>query len=229
MRQVSTEGIILKRINFSEADRILTVITPDYGQVSLLAKGVRKSKSKLAGGLEIFSVSEINYIDGKSDLKTIVSTRLKMYFKNIVSNVERTMVAYDFMKLVESFSKHTETKEYYNLLKNGLSSLNEDSLEFKITEVWFYMNILTINGSGINLEKPQNKPAFSEEDNYDFSYDDMCFYTSKTGQFTPNHIKFIKLVNKADKPKKLMLIEKSGELAELLQKITKQSATMHKA
>jgi DNA repair protein RecO (recombination protein O) len=69
MRQISTEGIILKRINFSEADRILTVLTSNNGQVSMLAKGVRKSKSKLAGGLEIFSVSEINYIDGKSDLK----------------------------------------------------------------------------------------------------------------------------------------------------------------
>jgi recombinational DNA repair protein (RecF pathway) len=139
------------------------------------------------------------------------------------------MVAYDFMKIIESFSKHTETKEYYNLLKDGLSSLNDESLDFKITEVWFYMKILNINGSGVNLEKPQDKKAFSEADNYDFSYEDMCFYSSKTGQFTPNHIKFTKLVNKADNPKKLTVIEKSSELAELLQKITKQSATMHKA
>lgn len=229
MKQISTEGIILKRINFSEADRILTVLTPEHGQVSMLAKGVRKSKSKLAGGLEIFSVSDINYIDGKSELKTIVSTRLKTHFKNIVSDVDRTMVAYDFMKLIESFSKHTETREYYLLLSSGLENLNDLSLNSMLTDLWFYTSILDINGSGVNLEKPLNEKSFSEQDNYDFSYDDMSFFSTKTGHFTPNHIKFLKLVNKADNPRKLKLIEGAAELAELLQKVIKQAAIMHKA
>ena len=229
MKQLSTEGIILKRINFSEADRILTVLTIDNGQVSMLAKGVRKSKSKLAGGLEIFSVSDINYIDGKSDLKTIVSSRLKVHFKNIVSNIERTMAAYDFMKIIESFSKHTETTEYYKLLKNGLTALNDDSVAVELTEAWFYINILNINGSGINTEKPLDKKNFSEEDRYDFSYDDMCFYSSETGQFSPNHIKFIKLINKSDEPCKLNHIKDASKLSSLLQRTIKQAATMHKA
>jgi DNA repair protein RecO (recombination protein O) len=229
MKQISTEGIILKRINFSEADRILTVLTSDMGQVSMLAKGVRKSKSKLAGGLEIFSFSDINYIDGKSELKTVVSSRLKVHFKNIVSNVDRTMAAYDFMKIIESFSKHTETNEYYQLLKNGLNGLNDESISLELTEVWFYINILNINGSGINTEKPLDKKSFTQEDMYEFSYDDMCFYTSKMGQFSPNHIKFLRLVNKSKEPIQLMNISESSELSLSLSKISKQSAIMHKA
>lgn len=229
MKQISTQGIILKRINFSEADRILTVLTPEYGQVSMLAKGVRKSKSKLAGGLEIFSVSDINYIDGKSELKTIVSTRLKIHFKNIVSDVDRTMMSYDFMKLIESFSKHTETKEYYYLLRKGLENLNDLSLDPLLTDLWFYVNILNINGSGVNIEKPINKKTFSQDETYDFSYDDMSFFSTETGQFKPNHIKFLKLVTKSDTPRKLKIIEGSSGLAKLLQKIIKQAAIMHKA
>jgi DNA repair protein RecO (recombination protein O) len=228
MKQISTEGIILKRINFSEADRILTVLTSDYGQVSMLAKGVRKSKSKLAGGLEIFSVSDINYIDGKSELKTIVSTRLKNHYKNIVSSVERTMAAYDFMKLIESFSKHTDTSEYYRLLINGLESLNNIALNIEISELWFYINILNINGSGINLEKPMDKKNFSEEDNYGFSIEDMSFFISEAGEYTPNHIKFIKLVSKAENPEKLTLVKGSEQLSKDSVKIAKLSATMHK-
>ena len=69
MNNSTTQAIILKRINFGEADRILTAITPEYGKISILAKGVRRSKSKLAGGLELFSVTDIGFINGKSNLK----------------------------------------------------------------------------------------------------------------------------------------------------------------
>ena len=87
MKQIATQAIMLKRMNYGEADRIVTVLTADNGRLSMLAKGVRKSKSKLAGGLELFCVTDINYIYGKSDLKTIISTRLKEHYRNIVSNV----------------------------------------------------------------------------------------------------------------------------------------------
>jgi DNA repair protein RecO (recombination protein O) len=195
----------------------------------MLAKGVRKSKSKLAGGLEIFSVSDINYIAGRSDLKTVVSTRLKDHFKNIVSDVSRTMVAYDFMKLIESYSKHTETEEYYLLLKKGLTNLNDLSLESAITELWFYTHILIINGSNINLEKPLDKDNFKEEDSYNFSYDDMSFYSRENGEFCPNHIKFLRLTTRADDPAKIKLIRNSENLAAELLIQTKQTASMHKA
>ena len=75
MKTISTQAIVLKRSNYREADRILRVITPDRGKISLIAKAVRKPKSKLAGGIELFSVNEISYIEGKSDLSTLVSSR----------------------------------------------------------------------------------------------------------------------------------------------------------
>ena len=57
MKQLVTEVIILARTDYGEADRILTVLSPEYGKLRLLAKGVRRVKSKLAGGIELFSVS----------------------------------------------------------------------------------------------------------------------------------------------------------------------------
>lgn len=229
MRQISTQAIILKRINFSEADRILTVLTANSGQISMLAKGVRKSKSKLAGGLELFSITDINYIDGKSDLKTIISTRLKTHYKNIVSNVDRTMVGYDFMKLIDSFTQHSDEPEYFNLLAAGLESLDDTKLPFELTEVWFYTKLLQQSGSAINLEKPLDKPKFADDELYEFSYDDMSFFTNKTGQFGPNYIKFLRLVLRSQNPKQLVTVKGYQELSENLKAIIKQSASMHKA
>jgi DNA repair protein RecO (recombination protein O) len=51
MRQFRTQAIILNRTDYGEADRIISFLTPDHGKVKAIAKAVRKSKSKLAGGI----------------------------------------------------------------------------------------------------------------------------------------------------------------------------------
>jgi DNA repair protein RecO (recombination protein O) len=58
MKTIVTKGIVLTRTDYGEADRILHFLTPDQGKIAGIAKGVRKSKSKLAGGIELFSVSK---------------------------------------------------------------------------------------------------------------------------------------------------------------------------
>ena len=54
---IKTLGLVLRRTNYGEADRILNIITPT-GKISAMAKGVRRARSKLAGGVEMFSLSE---------------------------------------------------------------------------------------------------------------------------------------------------------------------------
>jgi DNA repair protein RecO (recombination protein O) len=229
MKQLETEAIILKRLNFGEADRILTVLTPQNGKISLIAKGVRRAKSKLAGGLELFSISEISYIDGKSDIKTIVSTRLKSHFKLIVSDVSRTMIGYDFMKIIDSLTEHTEEAKYYELLSVALNALNDSKTPTSTVEVWFYFIALQINGNSINIEKPLGKFKFEQEQSYEFSYDDMSFYPQDNGTFTSKHIKYLRLVSRASEPSKLSLIQGNGSISIDIRDIIKQSAIMHKA
>lgn len=229
MNQITAEAIILKRLNFGEADRILTVLTLDRGKVSILAKGVRRSKSKLAGGLELFSVTDIVYIEGKSDLKTVVSTRLKKHFRNIVKNVDRTMAGYDFMKVIDEFTQHSSESQYYDLLRTGLTYLDDISIDLSVSQVWFYTHLLQIHGSNINVEKPLNAKTFSEDESYNFSYDDMSFLSSPAGQFSPNHIKLLRICALASNPKKLTTIHNHEVLSGDLAKILQQTAMMNKA
>ena len=58
MKQSRTHGIVLTRVDYGEADRIITMLTPE-GKITLMVRGVRRIKSKLAGGVELFSVSEM--------------------------------------------------------------------------------------------------------------------------------------------------------------------------
>src|SRR6056297_2105979 len=125
MKQHTTKLILLKRIDFGEADKIITGITPDKGKLSLLAKGVRRSKSKLAGGLELFSVTSVTYIDGKSNLKTVVGSKLDTYFRSIQTDMTSTMVAYSFLNAIHAHTEDEVDSDFYSLLETALSSLNE--------------------------------------------------------------------------------------------------------
>jgi len=229
VNQKTTKAIVLKRINYGEADRILTVLTQDDGLVTLFAKGARRAKSKLSGGLELFSVTDITYIDGRNDMKTITSTRLSSHFKSIVKDVNRTMAAYDFMGLAYAFSGHSDRSDYYPLLSEGLKGLDDHSLSMSIVESWFYTNILEIFGSSLNTEAPLTGGVFSESSLYNFSFDDMSFFEHPAGVFNPKHIKLLRLVTRSSTPKKLQTIVGASQLSDDLAQTLKTAASMHKA
>ena len=68
-------AFILKQQKFRETSLIIDVLTRDFGRVSLVAKGVRKTKSKTAGALQPFIPLTISYF-GKTELKTLTDVEI---------------------------------------------------------------------------------------------------------------------------------------------------------
>jgi len=74
-RRYSSDAIILSRKNYGEADRFLTVYSKNFGKLRLLAKGVRRPKSKKRGHIEVFSQLKFSASKGKGiDLITEAET-----------------------------------------------------------------------------------------------------------------------------------------------------------
>lgn len=65
-RIYKAEGIIVKRKNLGEADKIITIMTRDYGKLRVIAKGVRKINSRRSGHLEVFSQANFTLYKGKT-------------------------------------------------------------------------------------------------------------------------------------------------------------------
>ena len=63
---IQTSGIIIKEYSYDEADKIFVIFTADRGKITCLAKGVRKSKSKMRGFLQLFTYSKLHLHKGKS-------------------------------------------------------------------------------------------------------------------------------------------------------------------
>src|SRR5215218_10379740 len=70
-QSIVTEAVVLRSIRYGEADRILHVYTHDHGRLSVIAKGVRKTKSRFGGRLEPLARVELVLHRGRGDLHTV--------------------------------------------------------------------------------------------------------------------------------------------------------------
>ena len=207
MKQLVTTAIILSRTDYGEADRILTLLTPEYGKLRLLAKGVRRIKSKLAGGIELFSVSHITFVKGRGEMGTLISTRLEKHYASIAKDLQRTMTGYE---LIKQLHKHTEDhpeSEYFTLLHQAFEALNDAQIPLPLIQFWFDVQILRLSGHSPNLQEDARGDRLVEGQCYQFDYSATGFIPSEEGVFSSNHIKFLRLTLAGNIPKALCQVQ----------------------
>jgi len=133
-----TKGLIIAKREFREADRFFTFFTKDYGKIEGLAKGERKIKSKLRGGLELFYLSEISFIQGRY-WKTLVDASLIENFSEIRENLTKLKAASLVGRQVSTLVKgQEEDKDVWKLLNNTFHRLNDSSRIFLIHQYFFW-------------------------------------------------------------------------------------------
>jgi len=191
MNQIVTRGIVLRRINYGEADRIVVYLTPDQGKISLMVKGVRKPKSKLAGSIELFGESQITLILGRGDIGNLVSARLIQNYSFISKDLSRTNCGYKIIQLVNKHLEVSAGSEFYELVKQSYDNLNDLKIDLRITQIWFGLNFLDIMGhQPILVVKELNAGTNS----YSFNLDSMEFIEDPDGVYSKNDIKYLRLV-----------------------------------
>lgn len=215
MKQFTTQGIVLARTDYGEADRILTFLTADHGKVKAIAKGVRKSKSKLAGGIELFSISDLTMIVGRGEINTLISSRLAKHYGNLVKELDRAATGYEVVRMVHRSTEDAVEKAYFNLLVDAFEALNDMKLKPDITSLWFEMQLLKLTGHAPNLKTDAAGVKLKESASYNFYHDQMRFgpKESKDGRFTARHIKFLRLGFSGHGPHVLSKVEGVNDLA----------------
>ncbi len=141
----TSEGFILKRRNFGEADRILDIYTKNKGKISLIAKGVRKVESKKRGHLEIFNKINFQAVNGKGiGIMTEVETIDD--YKKVKGSVKKISLAYYLMEVVDKITHEGgENFELYRLLDTSMESLKKE-VKLKKLRLEFVSNLLKILG-----------------------------------------------------------------------------------
>lgn len=223
MKQLLTKGIILSRTDFGEADRIITVLTPEAGKLRLLAKGVRKIKSKLAGGIELFSVSDLTYLQGKGEVGTLVSSRLDKHYGRIVSHIERVQLGYELIKELHKATEDHPEAEYFHLLDQTFVALDDSTIPLELVRLWFDAQLLRLAGHEPNLRSDKQDATLDASRRYTFDFESMCFAAQPEGRFSADHIKLLRLLFSNHTPGKLTQVQ---GIAGLLADITPLIRTM---
>jgi DNA repair protein RecO (recombination protein O) len=125
MRSHKTEGVIIKRKNLGEADRIITVFTKTEGKITLIAKGVRKISSRRASHIELLNQSILTYHASK--LPVLTEVEALNHFSSLKSDLGKAGLAFYICELVEGLcAEHQENRAVFNLLIHTLGRMEEE-------------------------------------------------------------------------------------------------------
>ena len=128
LRSYKTEGIVLKRTNIGEADKIITLFTKHSGKLRLVAKGVRKTKSRKAGSLEPFNQVQLQIAKGRN-LDLITETQIIDSPQSWRKNLLKVAVAYYLCELVDKLTADGQVhKNVFDLLGKTLVQIKSANL-----------------------------------------------------------------------------------------------------
>lgn len=199
MRDLRTKAIVLKRTDYGEADRILQLLTPE-GKFSVMAKGVRRSKSKLAGGVELFSVSEVVIHEGKGELGILTSAKLLEHYDAFVRDLELLDLGGRLMREASRRSEQVESPEFFNVLRQSLQSAQKHALEGSETRwkellwAWASMNMLAASGEEINLKFDVSGNRLSADEKYVWDVESAALAPHVSGRVSADHIKMMRVM-----------------------------------
>jgi recombinational DNA repair protein (RecF pathway) len=166
----------------------------------------------MAGGIELFSVSDIGFIRGRGELSTLISTRLIKHYEIIVKDLDRTMTGYEFIKQIDRLTEDEVDEEYFLLLEEAFRALNDTKIDLSLVQSWFAMQMLRMGGRSPNLSSDASGDKLVVERNYDFDFGSMAFIQIDNGKFNAKHIKFLRLGFEGKAPDKLQNIDGINEL-----------------
>jgi len=203
VNQTVTTGIVLRRTNYGEADRIVTFLTKNNGKIRVMARGVRKQKSKMAGGIELFCVCDITFIRGKGEIGTLISGRLKTNYGSIIKELGRVQLGYDLISLINRNTEDETEAEYFELLNQTLAALDDLKIKTILIKCWFQAQLLRMAGHTPNLITDTENNKLEVKKKYNFDFDDMTFTIHPEGHFTSTDIKTLRLLFDGHAPLKL--------------------------
>jgi DNA repair protein RecO (recombination protein O) len=144
-RLYRTEAIILKRSDFGEADRLLTLYTPSLGKIRAIAKGVRKPTSRKSGHVELFTHSQFLIAKGRS-LDIVTQAETVHAFRPLREDLLRTTYAYYAAELLDLFVEEgIENRPLFDLLLAMLGWLG-DASDLDLATRFFELRLLSLLG-----------------------------------------------------------------------------------
>ncbi len=144
--QITTDGLILKRQDYKENDKLLTVLTRELGVVFALARGARRISSPMAASTNQFAFA--NFVFFCNNDKYIINTAdsINLFF-GLNNNITKLSLASYFCELTSVFApENMPAEQYLKLILNAFFMLENDKRPLKQIKSVFELRLLSISG-----------------------------------------------------------------------------------
>ncbi len=148
MRLYKTDAIILKKMNYLESDRIVSMLSVDRGKIRVIAKGARKIKNRFSGSLETGNAVRATIYQKKegSGLALLSACDIKESWLELRKDFEFTETFFYMLAVAEELTPEGEfCADVYNLLFNVLKNYKKDKKIFNII-TFFDINVSRLMG-----------------------------------------------------------------------------------
>ena len=153
MASEKTTAIVIRLVEFSETSLIVTLLTPEFGKVSAMAKGARRPKSSCEGALDLLSLCRVVMIRKSGDtLDLLTEAKLEKRFRAAEYDLHRLYAGYYVAELIRELTDENDSSpELFQLTCDALADLDGD-MEVDLCLLRFELQMLRILGHMPSLD-----------------------------------------------------------------------------
>ncbi|MFH1673314.1 MAG: DNA repair protein RecO [Pseudomonadota bacterium] len=155
MPDFSSQAIILRTVDYSDSDKIVTFFTSGYGKFTAIAKGAKKSIKRFGGTLELFSFVDVVWSRGqRKGLPILKEVAIIKPFDRIRTDIFKTAYASYWSELIYKWMEAGQQHYLsFELLSHLLSCLDKDEVNDDVLSIFFQAKFLAFCGFSPNLER----------------------------------------------------------------------------
>jgi DNA repair protein RecO (recombination protein O) len=161
MRKYKVYGLILKKRNYAESDKLITLFTQELGKLTLLAKGIRKISSKRAPNLDVLNYVVLTAYRGKT-IDTLLEVSTLTSFSGIKNELKDISKAMELAEIIHLLAAEHEQNselfhiflEYLMLLEQGENPDTKEYIERMLDNLGYFNK---------NIHKPHEFSDYIEE------------------------------------------------------------------
>lgn len=150
---IETSGIVIKQINFDEADKILTILTKDNGKIQVLAKGARRTNNRFLASTQLFCYSDFIFYQGRSMIY-MNQAELRESFYNLRTSLKGFTYASYVIELMNAASQeHKKEEKYFFLLIHTLKHMAyTKEIDLDVIVLAFQVKLMALAGYAPHLD-----------------------------------------------------------------------------
>jgi DNA repair protein RecO (recombination protein O) len=149
VKEIRDDAVVLRTFKSGESDRVVVLWTRNFGKVRVLAKGIRKTTSRLGGNLETLAYVNVDLVKTRGDFYIARHVAHRERLTTLRKSYARINAGYAVVEVMDAIpSDDVADHEIFELLTRVLLTLDDETYDPMLVPSSFYFKLLALDGSG---------------------------------------------------------------------------------